>query len=337
MKRIGNLFEEVIRYENLMLAAHKASRRKKMKTSVARFNFHLESEIIDLQEELSGGRYRPHAYRLFEIREPKVRQICSSEFRDRVVHHAICNVMDPLLEKRLIFDTYACRQGKGAHAALKKAQVFSRTHAYFLKCDIQKYFESIDHQVLKSLLRQIIKDSALLELLDRIIDHAVPGSIPGKGIPIGNLTSQHFANFYLGKLDHFLKSHIRLKGYVRYMDDFICFSESKEFLKELLFQIREFVGESLKLRLKEKVTKLAPVSEGVPFLGFRVFPSLVRLQRTNLMRLRKKLSQREHQFFSGQIDERALSVSVNSMIAHISHANSIRMCRKEFERSLSLA
>ncbi len=337
MKRFGNLYTHVVSYENLILAAHKAFRGKKARASVASFYFHLETEVIGLQEELISGQYCPRPYRQFEIREPKVRQICSSDFRDRVVHHAVCNVIDPLFERRLIGDTYACRNNKGAHAALKRAQQFARTHSYYLKCDIRKYFQSIDHQVLKKLLGRIIKDKKLLSLLDLIIDHAVPDSDPGKGIPIGNLTSQHFANFYLGELDHYLKEHCRLKGYVRYMDDFICFGQEKKILKDLLGQIRVFVDEKLKLILKDKVVRIAPVTEGVPFLGFRIFRKLIRLQRPNLVRFRKKIKKKERQFQSGLITESDLADSVNSMVAHIAHANSGMVRRREFEKSLSLA
>lgn len=337
MKRFGNLYSRVVDFENLLLAARKALRGKKSKGKVATFYFNLETEIIKLEQELASGTYFPSVYHLFEIREPKIRQICSSDFRDRVVHHAICNIIEPFFERRLIFDTYACRTGKGAHAALKRAQYFARTHCYFLKCDIRKYFQSIDHEILKSLLNRIIKDSKLSSLLNLIVDHAVPGSEVGKGIPIGNLTSQHFANFYLGELDHFLKETVRLRGYVRYMDDFVCFGDDKNFLHELLTQIRGFVGEKLKLQLKDEVLRIAPVSDGVPFLGFRIFRNLIRLQRSQLIRLRRKLRLREKQFQEKLITESELASSVSSMVAHITHANSRMMRRREFEDSFSLA
>ncbi len=337
MKRVGNLLESVVSFENIMAAAKKAFRGKKSKASVASFYFHLEKEVIRLQEELVSGTYRPRPYRIFEIREPKVRQICSSDFRDRVVHHAICNLIDPILERRLIWDTYACRVGKGAHSAVKRAQFFANNYAYFLKCDISKYFQSIDHEVLKSLLRGILKDEKLLSMIDIIIDHSVPGNSPGKGIPIGNLTSQHFANFYLGELDHFLKEECRIKGYLRYMDDFICFADDKHELLALVKKIRFFLAEKLKLVLKEKVTRIAPVQDGIPFLGFRIFPNLIRIQRANLIRLRRKIKRREREFEMGLITESELSDSVRSMIAHIQHSNSHHVRRKEFEASLSLA
>jgi len=335
MKRLNHLFEKVVSFENLLLASKKALRGKKSRASVAHFYFHLENELITLQSELASENYRPSSYHQFEIREPKVRQICSSRFRDRVVHHAICNWIEEPLERRLIHDTYACRLGKGAHAAVNRTQEFTRRNKYFLKCDIRKYFQSIDHSILKSLLRRILKDKKLLRLIDLIINHGVPDSAPGKGLPIGNLTSQHFANFYLGELDHYLKERLRLKAYVRYMDDFISFSNDKNDLQELLEKIRQFASEKLKLELKKEVVRIAPVSEGVPFLGFRIFPNLIRLQRPNLVRFRKKLKKREAQFRAGLIDEKQLAVSVGSMVAHIQHVNSTRLRRRDFEISLA--
>jgi hypothetical protein len=221
--------------------------------------------------------------------------------------------------------------------ALKRCQFFARRYRYSLKCDIQKYFESIDHGVLKDLIRRMIKDAELLGLIDTIIDHAVPGSDVGKGLPIGNLTSQHFANAYLGELDHFLKDRLRVPGYLRYMDDFILFSDDKAQLRAWLEDIRRFTAERLKLVLKEKVTRLAPVTEGVPFLGFWVYPGLIRIQRPNLVRFRRKLRERESWFQDGLISERQLTDSVNSMLAHVSHADSLALRRKELIRPMSLA
>lgn len=337
MKRIHSVFDPITELENLHRAAHRALRGKKDRVAVAHFYFHLETEILALQEELRLGTYVPRPYRMFEIREPKIRQICSSDIRDRVVHHAICNYLEPVFERRLIFDTYACRTGKGSHRALRRCQEFTQKHAYYLKCDIQKYFESVDHGVLKDLLRRAIKDPALLRLLDLIIDHQVPGSVAGCGLPIGNLTSQHFANLFLGELDHFLKEKYRIHGYLRYMDDFIIFDESKGRLQEVLGDVRRFLGDRLRLTLKEKVVRIAPVLEGVPFLGFRIYRNLIRVQRPNLVRWRRKIRMMESLYEQGLISEQDLFLSSNSRIAHIAHADTRALRRKEFQRSLRLA
>ncbi|MCP4399318.1 MAG: RNA-dependent DNA polymerase, partial [bacterium] len=228
MKRAGNLFEEIACFHNLRLAAYKAFLGgKKFTPRAAAFYLNLEQELLVLEQELLSGSYRPAPYNSFIIYEPKKRRISASDFRDRVVHHAICNLLEPLLDKSLIFDSYACRTGKGSHAAVKRAQHFACRFRYCLKCDIRKYFETLDHQRLKQLLARKIKDPRLLDLLGVIIDHAVPEYQPGKGLPIGALTSQLFANLYLGELDHLVKECMRVKGYLRYMDDFLLFGSQK--------------------------------------------------------------------------------------------------------------
>lgn len=337
MKRIGQLFEKIIAFENLHLAAKNAMRGKKDKRAVAAFCFHLENEILSLQDELVNGRYQPRPYTQFEVHEPKVRRICSSDFRDRVVHHAICNLMEPILERKSIYDSYACRQNKGAHLAVKRCQGFAKRFKFYLKCDIRKFFESIDHEILKTQLRRVFKDGKFLELLDLIIDHQVEGNPPGKGLPIGNLTSQHFANHYLSFLDHFIKDQGGIGGYVRYMDDFISFADDKESLHFLLREIEQFVGTVLKLQLKDKVTTIAPVSEGIPFLGFRVFPNLIRIKRENLVRIRRKIKLKEDLYLRGKISEKSLIQSVNSIVGHVAHVDSMSERRRIFEKSLKLA
>jgi len=337
MKRIDGLFSQVVTFENLYVSAHKALKGKKDKATVGAFYFGLENEIIKLQEELVSEEYQPRPFRQFEIREPKVRNICSSDFRDRVVHHAICNILDPLIEARLIHDTYACRVGKGGHAAMRRAQQFARKFNYFLKCDIQKYFESIDHKTLREFIRRLIKDRKLLALLDKIISHQPPDASKERGLPIGNLTSQHFANLYLGVLDHWIKEEKGIKAYVRYMDDFICFANEKAALWALLEEMRPFLWNRLKLTLKEKVTRISPVTEGVPFLGFHIFPNMTRIQRPNLIRLRRKMKAKERAFRNGQLSLKELQSSVGSMIAHISHTDTLSLRRKEFLNLKSLA
>ncbi len=337
MKRYDHLFEKIVTFDNLLLAAKKAARGKKDKRAVSDFLFHLENEIISLQEELVSGNYRPRPYTLFEIREPKVRKICSSEFRDRVVHHAICNFVEPVLERKAIHDSYACRVGKGAHKAVLCCQGHTQRFKYFLKCDIRKFFETIEHQCIKVRLRRIFKDKKLLDLMDIIIDHAVPGNIQGRGLPIGNLTSQHFANYLMGELDHFIKDRQGIKGYVRYMDDFISFSDDKASLHLLLEKVDRFVKEEIKLELKPKATLIAPVTQGISFLGFRVYPHLIRLKRENLIRLRKTVRKKENLYMEGRIKEIDLTRSMSSVIGHVSHVNSTLERRRIFEKSLSLA
>ncbi|MEM8485579.1 MAG: reverse transcriptase/maturase family protein [Bacteroidota bacterium] len=337
MKRLGFLFEDIVSLENLLLAAKKAFRGKKDRTRVSAFYFHLENELMDLHEELTSGTYHPLPYRMFIIHEPKRRQICAADFRDRVVHHAICNVLDPMFERCMIHDTYACRPNKGTHAATAQAQKFARRFNYYLKCDIVKYFHSIDHDVLKTMLASKIKDARLLRLLHTIIDHPLPGGRAGKGLPIGNLTSQYFANFYMGRLDHFLKDRLGVKGYIRYMDDFLLFADDKSALRDHLSSIWSFLSERLRLELKEKAVIVAPVSQGIPFLGFRVFPGLIRLEARKWTRFRRKVRDLESDFLEGYIEKEELSSRVSCMIGHVLHADTMEARKAFFAGSLHLS
>ncbi len=336
MKRVGYLFDEIISFQNLHRAALQAAAGKKKQIRVAHFLFHLENELICLQQELEQGIWQPSGFRVFEIRDPKPRRICAADFRDRVVHHALCHVLEPFFDKRMIFDSWACRKNKGSHGAVKRAQNFSRRNGYFLKCDIRRYFDSVDHGVLKQLLRRILKDARLLNLLDIIIDHPLPGMQEGKGLPIGNLTSQYFANLYLGELDHQIKDVLGCKFYLRYMDDMLFFSDIKKTLHGVLDMMEHFIDSRLYLRLKTSATQMAPVSEGIPFLGFRIFPGMIRLQRKSLQRFRKRLRNMESDFVNGEISVEELSASIQSMIAHMSHANTQRMRQPFLDTSLAL-
>jgi RNA-directed DNA polymerase len=325
MKRRGHLFEKIVSFENFLLAAKKSLKGKKYKNPALAFYFNKENEIIALQEELRSKSYTPHTLAIFYIREPKVRKIGAAEFRDCVVHHAICNILEPIFERSYICHSYACRKGKGTHRAIKQAQNYCRKYEYFLKCDIKKYFASIHHQVLKQLLRNRFKDPELLWLLDTIIDN---GSEIEKGIPIGNLTSQHFANFYLDKLDHYIKDTLQVKGYLRYMDDFILYGNEKIELHLFKAMISDFLSGTLRLQLKEKVCFTAPCGSGVPFLGFRIFPGFIRMRNENKRRLLKKLRLKLKAFELGSINEEKYAASLMSMIEHIKIANTYNFRRK---------
>ena len=333
MKRHSKLYEKIAAFPNLLEAVRKALRGKKHKTGAARFHFHLEKELIILQKELVAETYRPGDYRSFEIYEPKKRIICAALFRDRVVHHAICNIIEPILDRTFIYDTYACRRDKGVHKAVKRTQEFCRKWKYFLKCDIRKFFESIDHMVLKNQLGRKFKDKQLLQLLNFIIDYPVPGYDKGKGLPIGNLKSQNFFNYYIGRLDHFVKEILAVKGYIRYMDDFLLFSDDKGQLWECLMKMREYLRQELQLVIKDNYL-VAPVGQGVTFVGFRIYPSLIRLDRNKWVRFMRKVRQREGEYIRGDITERQLAQSVDSMIGHIIHVNTLMARKKFFESSI---
>ncbi|WP_094228864.1 RNA-directed DNA polymerase [Methanolobus psychrotolerans] len=331
MKRYGNLYPEITSFDNLHAAAKTAIKGKKDRARVSQFYFNMETELLCLQEELLNRTYAPRPLRRFQIREPKLREIAASDIRDRVVHHALCRIIEPLLEKSYIYHSYACRTGKGTHRAIKQAQTYSRKNKYFLKCDIRKFFETIDQSILKAMFSTKFKDPDLLWLLHTIID-SPQSDIPGKGIPIGNLTSQHFANFYLNSLDHYVKDTLRVRYYLRYMDDFILFADEKEELHLLHSFINDFLRTELKLELKATATVIAPVSQGLSFLGCRIFPHLLRIKQENKRRALKKLKLRHNEFLEGLISEETYTRSIMSITEHLKIGNTYHLRKDIFNR-----
>jgi hypothetical protein len=321
MKRTGHLFERIAKTENLFLALRQALRGKRDKKPVQAFLLHCRENIRLLQNGLRQNTWKPSPYRTFTIYEPKERQISAAPFPDRVAHHAIINVVEPVLEKYAIADSFACRKRKGLHAAIAKAYQYQRKYGWCLKMDIKKYFASIDHAVLKSLLLRKIKDQKLLDLLGRIIDSGAeePGAA---GIPIGNLTSQHFANYFLGPLDHFVKETLRVKGYVRYMDDFCLWGGAKKELREFGGRIAVFLDGELKLRLKESAVRLAPAKNGVPFLGFLLFPDKIRLRPSSLRRFMAKVALKNWEANQDPDRAPAAGQSIQSMLGFVHCAHS---------------
>ena len=225
-------FESVYAMENLYSAWHEVSLGKSSKSSILEFYRSLDKNLKSISDDLRNGTYRPGLYNRFLIKDPKERIIAASPVRDRVVQHAIMNYYDPVFDRHLIFDSYACRIGKGTHKAVLRAFHFAKSSRYFLKMDIRKYFDSIDHTILKNLLAKIIKEPQILRLFYLIIDSA--DGYSGKGIPIGNLSSQYFANFYLSFFDHYFKESCHAKRYIRYMDDVLIFSNDKQEINDYL-------------------------------------------------------------------------------------------------------
>ncbi len=332
MKRYGNLYEQITDFANLYDASQKAISGHRDKPSVIRFWFNLENELFILQNELKTHTYQPRPYQIFFVREPKLRQICAAPIRDRVVHHAVCSIVGPIWEKTMISDSFACRVGKGTLAAILRAKHFSGKFNFFLQCDIKHYFAMIDRTILQKIIRRKIKDQSTLQLLDVIIEQDLHGSEIGKGVPIGNLTSQYFANLYLNQLDHFVKETLRVKGFVRYMDDFLLYADDIDELHDFHLSILSFAANELNLQLKENRI-IAPCSQGISFLGFRTFPHLLRLQGRKWRRFRQKIETLEKDFFAGEIKEDELANRAQSMIAHISKADSLQARRKFFAKS----
>ena len=293
--------------------------------AVADFLFNQEAELFRLQRELRGLSYRPGPYRTFVIHDPKHRTINAPPFRDRVVHHALCAAVEPVFERVAILDSYACRQGKGSHAAVDRAQRFARRRRFFLKLDVRRFYDSVDHEVLRAQVRRLIKDPDLLWLLDRIIAHGPPGALPGKGMAIGNLTSQHLSNLYLSPLDHFIKERLRVREYIRYMDDLLLFGDTKPDLWRWCDDIEEFTCEHLRLAFKGRATVVAPISEGVPFLRLRIWPSVRRLVARRKRRLLGQLGSLWRQMDSDPEAEQACLDSMNALVASALIADTHRL------------
>lgn len=313
MKSHGGLFARIVAPDNLDAAIDRAARGKHERVPVQRFLADRAANVAQLREEITDGSYRTLPYAQFHVVDPKPRLISCADFRDRVVHHAVCAVLAPLIDRRLIADNYACRIGKGSHRALLRAQLLVRRHGWFLKTDIRRYYDSVDHAILLGKLGRLCREPALQSLLATLIEHPIPGQAAGTGLPIGNLTSQWFASFYLDEMDHWLKEAWRIPGYLRYMDDIACWADDKDQLFALAADLRVFLAERLGLQLKEERTQVAPVSEGMPFLGWRVHPGVLRQQGQRLRRQRRLLARREAAYLRGDLSAQQLQDCVRAI------------------------
>jgi len=327
------LFERVCAFGNVLEAARKALKGKTRTPAGMDLLYNLEGEVLRIADALREETWRPGPFRTFTVREPKERRISAAPLADRVVHHAACNVLGPLFEDWASPRSYACRPGRGSHAAARLARDLARRNRCFLKADVRKFFESVDHEVLKGMLAERLADRRLLALLFRIVDHPAPGCAPGKGLPIGNLTSQHFANLYLDPLDRALGAALCEGAYLRYMDDFLLFAGEKPPLHRARALAREVLA-GLRLELKEPATFVAPVTEGVPFLGLRIFPGTVRLGHAARSRAIRGMRRLEREAAAGRIGPEAFLDSARSRVGHLLHADTY-MLRKGLFHAVS--
>lgn len=324
-------------WDNLYLAYRKASKGKRGLGDVAEFEYKLEDNLFQLQQELKEQTYQPGAYHSFYIHDPKKRLISAAPFRDRVVHHALCNLVEPVFERSFIFDSYANRIGKGTHKAIDRAQQFARRFKYVLTCDIRQFFPSIDHSVLLNILERNIKEKALLRLAEKILqsgigilqeeydmvyfegDDLFSANRP-RGLPIGNLTSQFWANCYLNPFDHFVKRNLKCKGYLRYVDDFLLFSNDKAQLnlwrEKIINQLCEF-----RLTLHENKCQCRPVTGGIPFLGFVVFPTHRLLKQAKGIAFQRRFKILRMEFRSRKISFETITASLQGWVNHVRYAN----------------
>ena len=286
MKRVDNLFEQITDLNNLKFAYLKALKGKRYTPEVLIYTKRIDKNLFNLKIQLENETYNHGKYRQFKIYDPKERLITAASFEDRIIHHAIMNILEPVFEKQFIFHTYACRKGKGTHKAVDYASKKAKQCEYFLKLDVRKYFDNVNHAVLKAKLFRIIKDDKCLRLLFSIIDSFGEDN---KQLPIGNLTSQFFANFYLSSMDHLVLEKLKPQGYVRYMDDVIIFDNSKSKLLETYRTLNNYVATELQLTFKQPV--INKCVNGIPFLGFLIKRNTISILSKNWNRKLKKVAQ----------------------------------------------
>jgi len=333
MRRAANLWPDIVSFDALRRAALRAARGKRRVASVARFLADLEPEVLRLQRELSDGSWRPGQAYQFEIHDPKRRTITAAPFADRVVHHALIDRLEPVFDRRMLEHSFACRKGKGTHAALDHARRLLRRHDWFLKLDIERCFDSLDHEVVLGTLARVVKDRRVLALCATIVRGGPrtagcgPGTARHVGLPIGNLTSQWFCNLVLDRLDHHVKEVLRLPGYVRYMDDFVLFAGDKPTLRAAHDAVASFLADTLRLRCKPTATILAPARHGLPFLGWNLHRGTTRLRPENLRRIRRRVKLRIWQQRIGRLDTDSFAACLRSVAEHLRHGSTLGLRR----------
>lgn len=350
-KQIKKVYNNLCSYENLYQAYLNARKCKRFRSEVLEFTFNLEENLMEIQKELLNHSYKVGGYREFYVYEPKQRLIMALPFRDRVVQWAIYQLINPIFDNSYIFDSYGCRVGKGTHRAIQRLHYWlqqvnrKEERYYYLKLDISKYFYRVDHTILINLLRRKIKDEELLQLLMTIItyDGTLFGlklngdvnnpadRISGKGMPIGNLTSQMFANLYLNELDQYCKRTLSIRYYVRYMDDVIILSNDKGKLHQYKALIEDFLNNKLDLHLNNK-TAIRPISTGVEFVGYRLWPTHVKMRKSTALKMKKRLKYVKKQYENKQLPFEKVNATVQSYMGILKHCDSYSLQSKIFEK-----
>jgi hypothetical protein len=316
MKRIGHLIERIADIDNLRLAFWKACKGKNGKPDVEAYRANLHDNLIVLQAQILSGKVEVGNYHYFKIYDPKERQICAAAFGERVLHHALMNGCHEYFENKQIAGSYASRKGKGQYAAIDSALGNTMAYRYYLKLDMRKYFDSINHSILKTQLSLTFKDKKLLAIFYQIIDSSAAS--PNKGLPIGNLTSQYFANHYLAQADHYAKDVLHLKGYVRYMDDAVLWHSDKAELLKIGKLFEAFLNDKLDLTLK--IFCLNATKQGLPFLGYRISPFGLRLSPNSKARFKRKILALAHDFEKNKINETEYQRRVLPLLAFVEKA-----------------
>lgn len=327
MKRVGQLLPAIATWPNVMAAWRRAAAGKRGKRQARRFAEAATENVNQLAAELADLSWRPGPYRRSVIRDPKTRVIHAAPFRDRVAHHALLNVAGPGFERAAMDHSYACRVGKGSRAAVEHAARCSRRFRHFLKLDIRRFFDSVPHAVLLQLLRRRFKDAGFLTLMERIVrSHS---TAPGRGLPIGTLTSQYLANFCLDGLDHHILQQLAPRAYVRYMDDFVLWHDDPGQLRRARDGIVSWLAAERGLELKEPGAP-RPVDDGLPFLGYRILPGRILLGQRARRRFRRRLSELESAHAAGRVNSAEEQRRGDALLAFVRVAE----CRRWRQRLL---
>lgn len=317
-------------------------RGKSHKLYVIKFENNLLNNLLSLQEELKNQTYKPKPLQTFIIRGPKTRKISKSHFRDRVVHHALCNVIEPTLSNGFIFDSYANRKGKGTHKAVQRFDYFkkkvsknNKKPCYVLKADIKHYFAEVAHKILLDIINRKIKDEKIIWLIKVILENHKTKQ-KGKGMPLGNLTSQFFANVFLNELDYFVKRKLRVKYYVRYVDDIAVFSNSKKEVEGVVAKIAEFLKNNLNLELHSEKTKIKLIHSGIKMLGYRIYYHYKLPRKSNLRKFKRNFSQKLQLFKEGELSQEGIILSLQGWFGYAMWANTYKLRQRITEEVLIL-
>lgn len=335
MKKYRNLYKELCSWENLVLAFNKAKKGKSKKYYVIEFKKNMEKNLKNLQKELINKIYSPLSLKKFIVRDPKTRTIHASIFRDRIVHHTIVNILNPIYEPIFIHDSFASRKNKGTHKAVNRFEAFVRKvssngqlvknsfgnnsiKGYVLKADLRHYFDSVNHEVLINTLRKKIDDENVIWLVKKILENF--DTSKGTGMPLGNYTSQFFANVYLNELDYYVKHILKAKYYIRYVDDFVILHKNKEVLEYYLSHIYNFLP-SLKIKLHPEKTEIYPLRNGLNFLGYRIFYHYKLLRRRNIRYFMKRFDVNISLYNNGIIGGEQLKSRISGWLGYASFGN----------------
>lgn len=338
------MYTEIYDFKNLLRAYQEARRYKRYKENITHYSFLLESNLLRLQKELMTENYVPSTYVCFTVYDPKIRKVAAPAFRDRVLQHSLVSRIEPLFDSKFIYDSYACRKNKGTHFGLQRVKKFLQaarckygkdTPIYCLRMDVEKYFASISWDILLEIINKTIVCPRTRKLIEKIITKHSCANVHGnpikpppdiireenrQGLPIGNLTSQLFANIYLNELDHFVKEKLRIRWYARYMDDFLVIHPNKDYLKQVREEIRQFLKNHLQLNLHPRKVITQNVKTGIPFVGYLIFYDHIKVRGKTLLRMRRKLKKRRIEV-ARKKGGKSIEATYSSIRGHLKHAN----------------